>query len=145
MKSVLVKACGATSWNVAAGQKREVCLDLGLGVGVGLPTADCTYKSRLCVTDTCPSLPLFLHRWAMESERERERGTAVVARQWREEDLSESQMLHQARADRTVDNVRKRGWPLRRNTKYEGTSLCALTTGLITGKKKLYYYIILLF
>lgn len=62
MKSTLVKACGATSWNVAAGQKHEVCLDLGLGVGVGLPTADCTHKSRLCVTDTCPSLPLFLHR-----------------------------------------------------------------------------------
>lgn len=63
MKSALVKPCRATSWNVAAGQKREGCLSLGLGVGVGLPTADCApHKSWLCVPDTCSSLPLFLRR-----------------------------------------------------------------------------------
>lgn len=69
MKSVLVKACGATSWNVAAGQKREVCLDLGLGVGVGLPTADCTTRAD-CVLLT--HAPPFLCFSTDERWRERE-------------------------------------------------------------------------
>lgn len=141
MNSVLVKACGATSWNVAAGQKRKVYLDLGLGVGVGLPNADCTHKSWLCVTNTCPSLPLFLHRWAMEREknscgRETVKGGGS---QW-ESDAAPGR----SRQKSAIDNIGKRGWPVQRTMSKRNMKeyLCMLwQLALLQVKKKLYYYV----